>query len=60
METVPQRDFLMTEARIIQENSTHIAVALSLPKAWIARNLCFLAALADHAGAPEASLIAHD
>lgn len=39
--------FLQTEMRIVAEDDTHIAVVLRLPKAVIARNLPFLAALAD-------------
>jgi hypothetical protein len=39
--------YLETEARIIAENDTHVAVALRLEKATIARNLLLLAALAD-------------
>jgi flagellar biosynthesis protein FlhB len=41
------RAYLETEARIIVENETHVAIALRLEKATIARNLPFLAALAD-------------
>jgi hypothetical protein len=39
--------YLETEARIIAENDTHVAIALRLEKTTIARNLLFLAALAD-------------
>jgi len=46
MESDP-RAYLDTEARIIVENDTHVAVALRVEKAAIARNLPFLAALAD-------------
>lgn len=46
METDP-RGYLETEARIIAENETHVAIALRLDKATIARNLPFMAALAD-------------
>jgi hypothetical protein len=41
------RAYLETEARIIIENDTHVAIALRLEKAAIARNLLFLAALAE-------------
>lgn len=41
------RAYLETEARIIAENDTHAVIALRLEKASIARNLPFLAALAD-------------
>jgi hypothetical protein len=39
--------YLETEARIIAENDTHVAVALRVEKAVISRNLLPLAALAD-------------
>lgn len=42
-----KRGYLETEARIIAENDTHVAIALRLEKATIARNLPFLAALGD-------------
>lgn len=41
------RGYLETEARIIAENETHVAIAVRLDKATIARNLPLLAALAD-------------
>lgn len=41
------RHYLETEARIIVENDTHAVLALRVEKATIARNLPFLAALAD-------------
>lgn len=41
------RAYLETEARIIVENDTHAVIALRLEKATIARNLLFLAALAE-------------
>lgn len=41
------RAYLETESRIIAENETHAVIALRLEKATIARNLLFLAALAD-------------
>lgn len=41
------RAYLETEARIIVQNETHVAIAVRLEKAVIARNLPFLAALAE-------------
>lgn len=41
------RSYLDTDARIIAENDTHVAIALRVEKALIARNLPLLAALAD-------------
>jgi hypothetical protein len=41
------RSYLETEARIIVENDTHVAIALRVEKAAIMRNLPFLAVLAD-------------
>lgn len=41
------RAYLETEARLIAENDTHVALALRVEKAAIMRNLPFLAALAD-------------
>ena len=35
------------EARIISEDDTHAVVAVRLEKAWLTRNMHFLAALAD-------------
>jgi len=46
METDP-RGYLDTEARIIAENDTHVAIALRLDKTTIARNMPFMAALAE-------------
>ena len=42
----PRAD-LETEARIIAENDTHAVVAVRVDKDWFARNLLFLAALAE-------------
>ncbi|MFT0875719.1 hypothetical protein VRZ08_04100 [Rhodopseudomonas sp. G2_2311] len=39
--------YLATEARIVAEDDSHIAIVLRIPKAAVARNLAFLAALAD-------------
>lgn len=40
------------EARIVTEDAEHLTLRITalvtIEKAWIARNLCFLAALADH------------
>lgn len=47
METRDPRAYLETEARIIAENETHIAIALRVEKAKIARYLPLMAALAD-------------
>lgn len=41
------RAYLETEARIIAENDTHVAIALRVEKATIARHLPLMAALAD-------------
>lgn len=41
------RSYLETDARIIAENETHVALAVRLDKAMISRNLLLLAALAD-------------
>lgn len=46
MESDP-RTYLETDARIIVQNDTHAVIALRLEKATIARNLPFLAALAE-------------
>ena len=35
------------EARIVDEDQTRAVIALSIDKAWLARNIRFLAALAD-------------
>jgi hypothetical protein len=35
------------EARIITEDDTHAVVAVRIEKAWLSRNIHFLAALAD-------------
>jgi hypothetical protein len=40
------------EARIISEDETHAVIAVMVDKAWLARNIHFLAALADRALAP--------
>lgn len=45
-ETDP-RSYLDTEARVIAENNTHVAIAVRLEKAFIARNLPIMAALAE-------------
>ncbi len=47
METKDPRHYLETEARIIAENDTHVAIALRVEKAKIARYLPLMAALAD-------------
>jgi hypothetical protein len=39
--------YLETEARIIAENDTHVAIAVRVEKAMISRNLPLLAALAN-------------
>jgi hypothetical protein len=59
MESDP-RAYLETEARIIVENDTHAALALRVEKAAIARNLPFLAALADLVPALKSLLPAKD
>ncbi|MGP9814429.1 hypothetical protein ACTZWT_23195 [Rhodopseudomonas sp. NSM] len=54
-------NYLATEARIVAEDDSHIAIMLRIPKSAIARNLAFLAALADvmpaadQPGAPRAA-----
>ena len=35
------------EARIIEEDDTHAIIAVRIEKAWLTRNIHFLAALAD-------------
>ena len=40
------------EARIIAEDDTHAVVAVRIEKQWLARNIHFLAALADRATVP--------
>lgn len=47
METRDPRQYLETEARIIAENETYVAIALRVEKAQIARYLPLMAALAD-------------
>ena len=47
------RQYLQTEARIIAENDTRVAIVVSADKAWIARNLMFLAALSELMPAPD-------
>ena len=44
---IDTRTYLETDARIIAENDTHVAIALRVEKALIARNMPLLAALAD-------------
>ena len=39
--------FLLTEARIIAENNTHAVITLRIDKAFFARNMRFMAALAE-------------
>jgi len=41
------RAHLETEARIIAEDDTHATIAVRVKKEWLARNIWFLAALAD-------------
>jgi hypothetical protein len=41
------RAYLTTDARIIAEDDAHVTIALRLDKTTIARNLPFLAALAE-------------
>jgi hypothetical protein len=38
---------LIPEARIVAEDETHATVCVRVEKAWLARNIHFLAALAD-------------
>ena len=45
--TQDPRQYLETPARIIAENETHVAIALRVEKAQIARYLPLMAALAD-------------
>lgn len=47
METQDPRQYLITDARIIAESDTHVAIALRVEKATIARYLPLMAALAD-------------
>ena len=43
-----KNEVVMTpEARIIAEDDTHAVVAVRIEKAWLTRNIHFLAALAD-------------
>jgi hypothetical protein len=49
---------LTPEARIISENETHAVVAVLIEKAWLTRNIHFLAALADCATTPTIAPIA--
>lgn len=46
------RGYLETEARIIAENETYAVIAVRVEKAFLARNLLLLAALADLMPAP--------
>ncbi|MBB1093877.1 hypothetical protein HUU61_21605 [Rhodopseudomonas palustris] len=39
--------YLATEARIVAEDDLHVAIVLRIPKAAVASNLAFLAALGD-------------
>jgi hypothetical protein len=41
------RSYLLTEARIIAEDDSHVTIAVRIEKAMIARNFPFLTALAD-------------
>jgi hypothetical protein len=43
---------LTPEARIISEDETYAVVAVLIEKAWLSRNIHFLAALADRATVP--------
>lgn len=49
---------LTPEARIISENETHAVVAVLIEKAWLKRNIHFLAALADSASEPAPASLA--
>lgn len=53
---IDARSYLETDARIIAENDTHVAIALRVEKVAIARNLPLLAALADLVPAAHALL----
>jgi hypothetical protein len=44
--------YLETEARIIAEDDVHAAIVVRVKKDWLARNMLFLAALADLTSAP--------
>lgn len=57
METQDPRRYLETEARIIAENDTHVAIALRVEKAAIARYLPLMAALADLAPPGQRALV---
>lgn len=46
------RAYLDTEARIIAEDETYAVIAVRVEKAFLARNLLLLAALADLMPAP--------
>jgi hypothetical protein len=59
METQDPRRYLETDARIIAENETHVALALRVEKAKIARYLPLMAALADLAPGIKALISRH-
>lgn len=55
--TQDPRLYLETDGRIIAENETHVAIALRVEKATIARYLPLMAALADRIPAALTALI---
>ena len=52
--------YLLTEARIIAEDETHAVIAVRIEKAWISRNLPYLASIADLTPAPPAGITGSD
>jgi hypothetical protein len=52
--------YLLTEARIIAKDEMHAVIAVRIEKAWISRNLPFLASIADLTPAPPAGIAGSD